>query len=142
MLQAKNGDTVKVHYTGRLEDGRIFDSSRDREPLEFTLGEGKIIPGFERAVLGMAPGESKTVRIGPEEAYGPHREELVVTVLRSEFPPSITPKLGMELVFRQPDGRPLRVRIVEVSEDSVTLDGNHPLAGRDLIFEIELLEIV
>ncbi|HID32628.1 MAG TPA: peptidylprolyl isomerase [bacterium (Candidatus Stahlbacteria)] len=142
MVQAKNGDTVKVHYTGRLEDGSVFDSSLEREPLEFILGSGKLITGFETAILGMSPGEKKTIRINPDQAYGPYREDLVATVLRSEFPPSIIPKTGMELIFRQPDGGSLRVKITEVTDDQITLDGNHPLAGKVLTFDIELIEIL
>jgi peptidylprolyl isomerase len=141
MRQAENGDTVRVHYTGRLDDGTIFDSSRDRESIKFTLGRGQLIKGFEDAVVGMSVGEVKTVRIPSDEAYGPHREELVLRVPRAQFPPNIEPRKGLALSIRQPDGGIMEVEITEVSEDSVTLDANHPLAGKDLTFEIELVEI-
>ena len=141
MTQAKNGDAVKVHYTGRLEDGTIFDSSVNRDPLEFTLGEGMLIPGFEQAVLGMSPGESKTADVSADQAYGPHREEMVVEIDRQEFPPHFQPEVGQQLRIPQSDGRVTRLLVTDVSEQKVTLDANHPLAGRDLTFDIQLLEI-
>jgi peptidylprolyl isomerase len=141
MKRAESGATVKVHYTGRLDDGTVFDSSRDREPLEFTLGKGWLIKGFEDAVLEMSAGETKTVRVPSDEAYGSHREELMLRVDRTHFPPSIEPREGLILNLRQPDGGIMEVAITEVSEDSVTLDANHPLAGKDLIFEIEMMEV-
>lgn len=141
MKRAENGDTVKVHYTGRLDDGTVFDSSKDREPLVFTLGEGRLIKGFEDAVVGMSVGETKTVRVPSEEAYGPYRNELVLRVDRTQFPPSIEPREGLILSLRQPDGGIIEVAITEISEDSVTLDANHPLAGKDLTFEIEMVEL-
>lgn len=142
MTQAKSGDKVKVHYTGKLSNGRVFDSTVDREPLQFTLGEGKIISGFEQAVIGMNPGESKNVCISSDQAYGPHRKDLVAEINRSEFPASLTPKVGQQLQFYQPNGQTLRVIVTEVNESTVTLDGNHPLAGEELTFNIKLLEIV
>lgn len=142
MIQAKIGDTVKVHYTGRLDDGTIFDSSINREPLQFTIGEGQIIPGFEQAIIGMSPGESKTTRIPMDEAYGPHRKEMVVVVSREQIPAELNPEVGQQLQVRQPDGRAMIVVVTEVSESSVTLDANHPLAGKDLTFDIQLVEIV
>lgn len=141
MAQAKNGDTVKVHYTGKLDDGTEFDSSNGNSPLEFTLGEGELIPGFEEAVVGMSPGESKTVRIASDQAYGPHQEEMVLVVERDQFPPHITPHLGQQLELRHPDGQAVSVTVTEVSPTGITLDANHPLAGQDLIFDIELVEI-
>ena len=141
MTKAKDGDTVKVHYTGTLEDGTEFDTSVQGSPLEFTLGGGQVIPGFELAVLGMAANESKTVTISADQAYGPHRTEMVLVVERDKFPPNITPAVGQELEVRQPDDRRVRVVVTQISEQEVTLDANHPLAGKDLIFEIELLEI-
>jgi peptidylprolyl isomerase len=141
MAQAKTGDTVKVHYTGKLDDGTVFDSSADREPLEFKLGSGSIIPGFERAVLGMSLGESKTETIPTDDAYGPHLEEMVVVVDRQQMPAEIEPQVGQQLQLQQQDGQVLPVVITDVSDASVTLDANHPLAGEALIFDIELVEI-
>jgi len=142
MAQAQNGDTVTVHYTGRLEDGTVFDSSVNRDPLQFTLGEGLLIPGFEQAVLGMNPGDSKTVEVSADQAYGPHQEEMVVEIDRQEFPPHFQPEVGQQLQMPQSDGRVIRLIVIDVSEQKVTLDANHPLAGRDLSFDIQLLEIV
>lgn len=131
-----------MHYTGKLEDGTVFDTSLGGEPLEFTIGEGEIIPGFEEAVIGMQPGESKTVTVPSERAFGPHRDELVVEVGRDQFPPHLYPEVGQEYQMRQPDGHMIPVRVVEVSEETVTLDANHPLAGKDLTFEVQLLEVL
>jgi len=142
VAEAKQGDTVHVHYTGKLDDGTVFDSSIDREPLEFTLGQGQVIPGFEEAVEGMNPGESKTATIAAAQAYGTHREEMVVSVNRSELPPHLDLAVGQQLEIRQPQGDSIVVRVSEVSESTVTLDANHPLAGEDLTFEIQLVEIV
>ncbi len=141
MAQAQNGDTVKVHYTGTLDDGTEFDSSTKRDPLEFTIGEGKLIPGFEQAVVGMEPGESKTVTIPPDDAYGPRRPELEIEVNRSDLPADLSPKVGDQLELSQ-DDRTFIVRVIEASLESVTLDANHPLAGEALTFEIELVEVV
>jgi peptidylprolyl isomerase len=141
MKEAHNGDTVKVHYTGKLEDGTVFDSSEERGPLSFTLGQKQLIPGFEQAVLGMSEGESKTVTVPPQEAYGARREDLVLKVEKEKFPPQITPEEGKVLSLRQQDGGVIEAAIVDVGDDTVTLDANHPLAGRDLTFEIELVEV-
>jgi peptidylprolyl isomerase len=141
MTQAKQGDTVKVHYTGKLDDGTVFDSSVERGPLEFTLGAGNVIAGFEQAVTGMSQGESKTVTIPSEEAYGPHRPEMEVQVGREQFPPDLKPQVGQQLQVKQGDGEVLIVLVTELTGDKVTLDANHPLAGKDLTFEIELLEV-
>ncbi len=141
MTQAKVGDSVKLHYTGSLNDGTVFDSSQGRDPLEFTLGQNQVIPGFENAVLGMSPGDSKTINIPAEQAYGPRREDMVIDVPPSEFPDNITPTVGDRLQIRQPNGGAFNVVVSAVSDTSVTLDGNHPLAGEDLTFEIELVEI-
>jgi peptidylprolyl isomerase len=138
---AKGGDTVKVHYTGKLEDGTIFDSSRDRGPFELTIGSGNAIPGFENSIVGMAIGDTKTITITPKEAYGPRRDELVMTVSKDEFPPNITPSVGQQLQMKHPSGNIVSVTITDVMQDSVTFDANHPLAGKTLIFEIELIEI-
>lgn len=142
MAQAENGDTVKVHYTGKMEDGTVFDTTTDRSPLRFTIGEGQIISGFERAVIGMNPGESKTTEVPADKAYGPHHEEMVVVVDRDQLPGRLEPKVGQQLQIRQEDGRTIVVRVTDVSESSVTLDANHPLAGKDLTFDIRLMEIV
>lgn len=142
MAQAKPGDTVKVHYTGKLEDGTAFDTSIGYDPLQFTIGENQVISGFEDAVVGMNPGESKTVKVPADKAYGPHREEMVVEVSRNQLPADLKPEVGQQLQSRQPDGRTFVVTVTDVSESSVTLDANHPLAGKDLIFDIQLIEIV
>ncbi|MEX1027377.1 MAG: peptidylprolyl isomerase [Candidatus Paceibacterota bacterium] len=141
MGQAKQGDTVRVHYTGKLEDGTVFDSSVEREPIAFKLGAGQIIPGFEKAVEGMEPGEKTTAVIPATEAYGPHKAEAIVTVERSQLPPDLEPKVGQQLQVQKEDGQSLPVRVVEVDDAQVTLDGNHPLAGRELAFEIELVTV-
>ncbi len=142
MAQAKNGDTVKVHYTGKLNDGTVFDTSTDRDPLQFTIGQGQVIPGFEQAVVGMNSGESKTTKVSADKAYGPHRKEMVLVIERSQLPVDLKPKVGQQLQSRQADGRTIRVMVTDVSESSVTLDANHPLAGKDLTFDIQLVEIV
>ncbi|HRV91467.1 MAG TPA: peptidylprolyl isomerase [Anaerolineae bacterium] len=142
MTQAQHGDTVKVHYTGKLEDGTQFDSSTSGDPLEFTLGGGQIIPGFEKAILGMTPGDAKTVTIPSQEAYGDHREDMVVVVNKTQFPDHITPQVGQQLEMRQANNQPLNVVITDISGEEVTLDANHPLAGKDLVFDLELVEIV
>ncbi|NLA38754.1 MAG: peptidylprolyl isomerase [Methanomicrobiales archaeon] len=142
MAQAKEGDTVRVHYTGKLEDGTIFDTSSEGSPLEFTIGEGEIIPGFEQAVIGMEPGEAKTARIPPEKAYGLHRDDMTLTVDRDQFPDDINPEPGQQLQIQQPGEGTAIVTISDVSESTVTLDANHPLAGQPLAFDIHLVDIV
>ena len=142
MTQAKPGDTVKIHYTGKLEDGTVFDSSMNREPLEFTLNGGQVIPGFEQAVVGMMPGESKTQKIPMEEAYGPYRSEMVIEVSRQQLPADLQPEVGQQLQVQQPNGQAVPVFVTEVTDATVTLDANHPLAGEDLTFDIQLVEIV
>ena len=142
MAQAKNGDTVKVDYTGKLDDGSIFDASEGRDPLQFTLGAGELIPGFEQAVLGMSVGETKTVKIDSEQAYGPYRDDMRMDVPRDKFPADIDPELGQQLQLRNADGSSLVVTITEISDANITIDANHPLAGKDLTFEIQLVEIL
>lgn len=142
MIEAKDGDTVRVHYTGKLEDGTVFDSSRDRAPLEFTLGRGEVIEGFEKGIMGMAVGTTKTLSIPPEHAYGERREDLVLRVNKGEFPEHINPSVGQQLQVRQPNGAIIDLVVTEMSDDTVTLDANHPLAGQTLIFDVELMEIV
>jgi peptidylprolyl isomerase len=142
MTQAQVGDMVKVHYTGRLTDGTTFDTSLERDPLEFTLGEGELITGFEQAVLGMAAGESKTTTIPAAQAYGPHHAERVIDIERHHLPSDLQPEIGQQLQMTRPDGTTLNVIITTVTETQVTLDANHPLAGQDLIFDITLVEIL
>jgi len=142
MSKAKSGDTVKVHYTGTLEGGEVFDTSRGKEPLEFTVGGGQLIKGFDEAVVGMAKGDSISVTIAAAEAYGLHREEMIFEVDKEQFPEGLNPETGQQLKTETGDGHPLIVTVTAVNEEKVTLDANHPLAGKDLTFEIELVEIV
>lgn len=141
MDTAKQGDTVKVHYAGRLEDGRVFDSSEDRDPLEFTIGESQVIPGFESAVEGMTEGQEKMATVPVEEAYGPVRDDLRFEVERDRFPDDIDPEVGRMVEVKGPDGQTHAAAITGVEDGAVTLDLNHPLAGHDLTFEIRLVEI-
>ncbi len=141
MTQAKHGDTVKVHYTGRFDDGQVFDSSSGREPLQFTIGQGQIIPGFEAAVLGMVPGQTKTEKILSDQAYGNHDENMVAEIERKLVPEDLKPEIGQELEMQRPNGETIPVIVTNVTESHVTIDANHPLAGKDLTFDIELLEI-
>lgn len=141
MSKAKKGDKVKVHYKGKLDDGTVFDSSENSQPLEFTLGEKKLIPGFEAAVEGMAVGDKTSTKIPSEEAYGPRRDELILKVDISKFPKEINPQVGQQLQIPQQNGQVALVIVTNIEGDEVTLDGNHPLAGQTLNFEIELVEI-
>ena len=142
MAQAKDGDTIKVHYTGKLDDGSVFDTSEGRDPLEFKLGENQIISGFEKAVIGMKPGDKSTVKIPAEEAFGLHREEMVIEMKKEDFPSDVDPKVGQKFNLHHSDDQTVVVTVTEVTENTVTLDGNHPLAGKELTFDIELVEIV
>jgi peptidylprolyl isomerase len=142
MPPAKANDTVRVHYTGKLADGTIFDTSSGQPPLEFVLGRQQMIPGFEAAVLGLSPGERRDATLPPDQAYGPHHPQLVIEVERSKYPPDLTPQLGQRLTITGQDGRSAVVTVVAIGERTVTLDGNHPLAGKDLIFSVELVEIL
>ena len=144
MAQAKAGDTVRVHYEGQLSDGTIFDSSLEREPIEFILGQDTVIPGFEQAVIGMEVGESKDISIPPEEGFGDYSEDLVVNIEKTILPPDINPELGMQLEVssEEEEETPRVFTIADIAEDSITLDGNHPLAGAEIAFKIELLEIL
>jgi peptidylprolyl isomerase len=142
MSAAATGDTVRVHYTGTLDDGSEFDSSSGGAPLEFQLGEGNVIPGFEGAVLGMAVGDSKTVNIEAANAYGPHHPEGVQEIERSAIPEEVAVEIGGKLQAMSSDNEPMVLTVVAIGEGTVTLDANHPLAGKDLSFEIELVEIV
>ena len=142
MTQAKSGDTVRIHYTGTLDDGTEFDSSAGRDPLEFALGGGQVIPGFDNAVDGMAVGENKTVTIPAEEAYGERHDQLVQEVPKNVLPDEIEPAVGMQLQSQSPEGHVMNLVITEVADETITVDGNHPLAGQALTFAIELVEIV
>lgn len=141
MSQAKSGDIVKIHYKGTLDDGSQFDSSEDRDPLEFELGSGQVIPGFDTAVEGMTVGESKNVRLEPEEAYGPRHDQLVQEVERSVLPEDLTPEEGMALQTESPEGQVMQLMVTAITETTITLDANHPLAGQALSFEIELVDV-
>lgn len=142
MAKATKGDTVKVNYTGKLDDGSVFDSSQDREPLEFKMGEGQLIPGFENAVDGMEVGEATTVNIPTDEAYGERRDDLEIDISKSELPTDVEPKEGMQLQMRQKQNdQTIPVRITNVEDEKVTVDANHPLAGKDLTFDIEVVDI-
>jgi peptidylprolyl isomerase len=140
MAQAKPGDVVKVHYTGTLDDGRVFDSSVDSDPFEFTVGQKGIITRFSDAVIGMNPGESKTINVPSDQAYGPSNPEMIVEVQRKDMPAGLDPKVGQQLTIEQGE-RTFIVQVSGTTDDTVTLDGNHPLAGKDLTFVIQLLEI-
>ena len=141
MQQAKKGDTVRVHYTGTLLTGEQFDSSAGREPLEFEVGAGMMIKGFDDAVVGMAVGDKKTINISPEEAYGERNEQMVIDFPRSNFPDDMEPEIGMQLMMNNSAGQQFPVTITEVREDVVVLDANHMLAGKELVFDIEMVEI-
>jgi len=141
MSQAKTGDNVKIHYTGTLDDGSQFDSSEGREPLAFTLGSGQVIPGFDDAVSGMAVGEKKTVRLEATQAYGERHEEMVQQVPKSALPADMEVELGMPLQAHGPDGQVMNLVVTGLSEESIQVDGNHPLAGKALTFAIELVSI-
>jgi len=141
VAQAKEGDEVQVHYTGKLEDGTIFDTSQDGEPLSFTIGENRVIPGFESAVVGMEPGDTKTTEIEPDEAYGEHRDDMVMELDRDQIPEDVEPDVGQQLQLRLENGQTVPVLITALGEETVTIDANHPLAGRTLIFEIELVDV-
>ena len=134
---------MRVHYTGRLASGEVFDSSvgDDSEPLEFTIGEQQVIPGFENGVIGLAPGESKTVTIPVDQAYGPHNPDMVAVVPRDQVPPHIEVELGNRLELTNDDGQSFQVVITDITDSTITLDANHPLAGRELIFDLQLVEI-
>jgi FKBP-type peptidyl-prolyl cis-trans isomerase SlpA len=141
MSKVKEKDTVRVHYTGKLEDGQVFDSSVDKDPIEFTLGQGQIIPGFEKGLMDMAVNEKKTINIPMAEAYGPHSAELIQDVPKQELPEEVKPEVGMKLMSKLPDGREIPLTVTEVKDESITVDANHPLAGKDLTFDLELIEI-
>jgi FKBP-type peptidyl-prolyl cis-trans isomerase 2 len=139
--QVKKSNTVKVQYTGKLEDGSIVQSTTKGNPLQFTIGAGEVIKGFEQAVVGMEPGQKKTVKVSADEAYGPHRENLVLEIERERIPNDIEVNVGKRLKIQQKDGESTILRVTDFSNSKVTLDANHPLAGKNLIFDIKLIDI-
>jgi len=141
MQQAKNGDTVQIHYTGTLDDGTVFDSSAGNEPLSFTLGAGEVIAGFESAVVGMSVGDRKKERIGADQAYGDHMEEMILVVPRDDVPAEMSPEIGMVVGIPTEEGEHMPAVIVDLTDTTITIDANHPLAGQALTFEIELVSI-
>ncbi len=141
MSTAKVNDKVKVHYTGKLTSGEVFDSSLEREPIEFVLGAGQMIPGFDQGVLGMALNEKKTLNIPAEEAYGESNPALIQTLDRAQLPADLKPEVGQTLVAGSPEGQEMHVQVTDVTEKTITIDANHPLAGKELVFDIELMEI-
>lgn len=141
MSTIKSGDTVKVHYTGTLDDGEVFDSSLQRDPLQFTLGQGQLIPGFEKAVIGLGVGDVTTANIPSAEAYGEHNPQMEVTVEKAQLPEGMEVEIGVQLQLNQPDGQPIPCVVTKIDGEMVTIDANHPLAGKDLTFNIEIVEI-
>lgn len=141
MIQVKENNTVKVHYTGKLSDGQVFDSSEGKEPIEFTLGQGRLIPGFEKGLIDMKLQEKKTITIVAEDAYGAVRSDLIQEIPKTELPQDIIPEVGMGLVSKSSDGKEMNLLVADVKADSIILDGNHPLAGKDLTFDLEVVEI-
>lgn len=142
MTQAKHGDTVRIHYTGRLTDGTRFDSSDGRDPLEFQIGSGQIIQGLDEQVQGMNVGDKQTLTIPADAAYGPHRPEGVQSVPRSQIPDGVDTSVGARLQATGSDGRAMTLTVIDNTEDAVTVDANHPLAGKDLVFDVELVEVL
>lgn len=142
MSTAKTGDKVAVHYTGKLDDGSVFDTSAEREPLQFTLGEQGVIPGFQEVVVGLEPGQTATAKVPPEKAYGERRDGLVLDFDRSEVPQEVQQQIGAELQVSTQSGQTIPARIVAISEDKLTVDANHPLAGKNLTFDIQLVDII
>lgn len=142
MQQVKSGDKIKVHYHGRLTSGETFDSSAGRQPLEFEVGSGMVIKGFDDGVTGMKVGDKKTINIPAEDAYGHKNSEMIIDYPKEQFPPNIELEVGSQLVMSDASGRQFQVKIAEITDDVVKLDANHPLAGEELIFDIELVEIV
>ena len=141
MSQVKGNNTVKVNYTGKLSNGQIFDTSEGKEPIEFTLGLGRLIPGLEKGIIDMKLNEKKSISVAKEEAYGEVNPSLIQEVNKKDLPQDMEPKVGMGLVSKSPEGQEINLMVAEVKEDTIIIDGNHPLAGHDLIFEIEVLEI-
>ncbi len=142
MIEARKGDNVKVNYTGKLEDGTVFDSSEGGEPLDFSIGSGQVIEGFDEAVTGMKVGDKKTVQIPVDKAYGERNDEMVIQAPIEQVPPDLNPELGMRLEMGGANGEVLRVVVTEITETHITLDANPPLAGKDLTFDLELVDCV
>jgi len=142
MQQAQQGDKVRVHYHGKLRSGETFDSSEGRDPLEFTVGSGQVIRGFDEGVKGMQVGDKRTVEIGVDDAYGAKSEDMIIEFPKEQFPPEMKPEVGQQLMMNNGSGQSFPVTVTDVKEESVLLDANHPLAGQDLIFDIELVEII
>ena len=142
MAEAKLGDTVKIHFTGKLQDETVIETSKDRDPLEFKIGDGNVIPGLEQGVIGMAAGDKKTIAVSPEEGFGQPQEDLVVDLKKSEFPEDVEFAVGAYLNIETSDGKEFKAKVVEIKEDTVALDANHPLAGITINYDVELLEIV
>ena len=141
MAAAKSGDTVKIHFTGKLQDETVIETSKDRDPLEFKIGDGNVIPGLEQGVIGMAAGDKKTIAISPEDAFGQPQEDLVVDMKKSEFPKDVELAAGVYLNIESSDGKEFKAKVVEIKEDTVILDANHPLAGVTINYDVELIEI-
>ena len=141
MNQVTVNSKVKVHYTGKLANGEVFDTSDGKEPIEFTLGQGQLIPGFEKGLIDMKLNEKKTINMTKDEAYGEVNETLIQEVKKTDLPQDMEPKVGMGLVSKSPDGQEINLMVVEVKEETIVIDGNHPLAGRDLVFDLEVVEI-
>ena len=142
MAEAKLGDTVKIHFTGKLQDETVIETSKDRDPLEFKIGDGNVIAGLERGVIGMADGDKKTIAVSPEDAFGQSQEDLVVDLKKSEFPEDVEFAVGAYLNIETSEGKEFKAKVVEIKQDTVTLDANHPLAGATINYDVELLEIV
>ena len=142
MNQVTVNSKVKVHYTGKLANGEVFDTSDGKEPIEFTLGQGQLIPGFEKGLIDMKLNEKKTINMTKDEAYGEVNETLIQEVKKTDLPQDMEPKVGMGLVSKSPEGQEINLMVVEVKEETIVIDGNHPLAGKDLIFDLEVVEIL
>jgi len=142
MTEAKLGDTVKIHFTGKLQDQTVVETSKDRDPLEFKIGEGDVIPGLEQGVIGMAAGDKKTIAVAPEDGFGQRQEDLVVDLNKSEFPGDVEFAVGAYLNIESSDGKEFQAKVIEIKEETVTLDANHPLAGATINYDVELLEII
>lgn len=142
MVKAKTGDTVKIHFTGKMQDDTVVETTQDRGPLEFKIGEGNVISGLEQGIIGMQVGDKKTLTISPQEAFGLPRQELMVDLNKDDIPEGIKLAVGIHLDIQASDGQSFKVKVVDIKEDTVTLDANHPLAGVTLIFDVELIEIV
>ena len=137
----KENNTIKVNYTGKLSNGQVFDTSEGKEPIEFVLGQGRLIPGFEKGLIDMKLNEKKTIEIAKDQAYGDVNDNLIQEVKKTDLPQDMEPKVGMGLVSKSPDGQEINLMVVEVKEESIVIDGNHPLAGYDLVFDVEVVEI-